>query len=345
VSRGWGRAVSVLARRGDRARARHLPSSPPSRTPLHRALHYGHAPVVALLLAAGASLTAPDSRGRTPLDLASTRCAPWLAAERASPAAAGDAYSWGDGGHFALGRDAAGPGFGGPARVPALRAPRAVALAAAKFHSAAVTADGTLLTWGAARGGRLGHAGGGGRETPSGGAAVDPAPALLPPRTRVVAVALGKHHTLAASDDGAVFAWGSNRDGRLGVPGVDSAPTPRRVSSLKARVVAVAAANRHSAAVDAGGRVWAWGANGLGQVGEARRRGGRAARAPLPPAHTLPILFSTSSGTARTRARRRRPRAASTRWPPPTSPPSPPPSGTRSPWVPTARCGPGGTPA
>ena len=35
--------------------------------------------------------------------------------------------------------------------------PQVVAISAAKFHSAAVTAEGLLLTWGWGRGGRLGE--------------------------------------------------------------------------------------------------------------------------------------------------------------------------------------------
>ena len=260
----------------------HLPPHTPHRTALHRALHYGHATVAATLLAGGASLATPDARGVTPLDIASTRCAPSLASERASvDGLAGDAFAWGDGGHFALGLDRAGDSARAreaPARVPALRGRRAATLAAAKFHSAAIITDGDLLTWGAARGGRLGHGSG----TAAGGAAVEPAPVAFPGRLRVAVVALGKHHSLAATvGDGAVWAWGSNRDGRLGVPGVDSAPTPRRVPGLRgARVVGLAAANKHSVAVDASGRVWAWGGNALGQCGVGTTDGAAAAPSP-----------------------------------------------------------------
>ncbi len=44
----------------------------------------------------------------------------------------------------------------------------------------------------------------------------------------VVGVAAAKHHTVAVTDAGEVWTWGSNRDGRLGYPAVDTQPTPRR---------------------------------------------------------------------------------------------------------------------
>lgn len=45
-----------------------------------------------------------------------------------------------------------------PARVDGLHGAEVVALAAGKFHSAALARDGTLFTWGFGRGGRLGAA-------------------------------------------------------------------------------------------------------------------------------------------------------------------------------------------
>ena len=42
---------------------------------------------------------------------------------------------------------------------------------------------------------------------------------------------------------------------------------PRRVASIKQRVAAVAAANRHTVAVLEGGHVYSWGCNLQGQLG------------------------------------------------------------------------------
>lgn len=48
---------------------------------------------------------------------------------------------------------------------------------------------------------------------------------------------------------------------------MDSQATPRRVSSLRTKIVAVAAANKHSAAVSESGEVFTWGCNKEGQLG------------------------------------------------------------------------------
>lgn len=55
-------------------------------------------------------------------------------------------------------------------------------------------------------------------------------------------------------------------EGQLGYT-VDTQPTPRRVSSLKSRIVAVAAANKHTAVVSDSGEVFTWGCNKEGQLG------------------------------------------------------------------------------
>lgn len=56
-------------------------------------------------------------------------------------------------------------------------------------------------------------------------------------------------------------------EGQLGYTSVDTQPTPRRVSSLKSRIVAVAAANKHTAVVSESGEVFTWGCNREGQLG------------------------------------------------------------------------------
>ncbi len=85
-------------------------------------------------------------------------------------------------------------------------------------------------------------------------------------RRHIVLISAAKHHTVVATDNGEVWSWGSNRDGRLGYPAVDTQPTPRRVS-VKQRVVGIAAANKHTVVLTSGGTVFSWGANVDGQLG------------------------------------------------------------------------------
>jgi YD repeat-containing protein len=70
-----------------------------------------------------------------------------------------------------------------------------------------------------------------------------------------------------------VFAWGDNG---LGQVAPIAAPTsgakvvvPTEVHGLPANIVALAAGNSHSLALDDQGNVWAWGANGCGELGVA----------------------------------------------------------------------------
>ncbi|KAJ1375892.1 Regulator of chromosome condensation, RCC1 [Sesbania bispinosa] len=59
----------------------------------------------------------------------------------------------------------------------------------------------------------------------------------------------------------------SLNEGQLGYTSVDTQPTPRRVTSLRAKVIAVSAANKHTAVVSDLGEVFTWGCNREGQLG------------------------------------------------------------------------------
>ena len=48
---------------------------------------------------------------------------------------------------------------------------------------------------------------------------------------------------------------------------MDTQPLPRRVSSLKSKIVVVAAANKHTAVISESGEVFTWGCNKDGQLG------------------------------------------------------------------------------
>ncbi|KAG6548207.1 hypothetical protein Mapa_010258 [Marchantia paleacea] len=230
---------------------------------LHRALHFGHLAVAGLLIEAGASLVLEDTKGRTPVDLTSGPLKQSLLSSTFTGAK--EVFSWGNGSNYQLGIGTTGI-LRVPARVDALQGCDIVSVAAAKFHSVALTATGEVYSWGFGRGGRLGHPD---FDIHSGQVAV------ITPRqitnsfgcrsVRVIAVA--KHHTIVATDGGEVYTWGSNREGRLGYPHVDTQPTPRRVNTLKAKVVKVSAANKHNAVLTEAGEVYTWGCNLEGQLG------------------------------------------------------------------------------
>ncbi|KAL5708849.1 hypothetical protein ACHQM5_019602 [Ranunculus cassubicifolius] len=230
---------------------------------LHRALHFGHLAVASILLQSGGSLALEDSKSRIPIDLLSGPVFQVVGNERSTVFT--EVFSWGSGANYQLGTGNAHIQKL-PCRVDALQGLSVKLTSAAKFHSVAVGNRGELYTWGFGRGGRLGHPE---FDIHSGQAAV------ITPRQvtcgigarRVKAIAAAKHHTVVATEGGEVFTWGSNREGQLGYTSVDTQPIPRRVSSLRTKIVSVAAANKHTAVISECGEVFTWGCNREGQLG------------------------------------------------------------------------------
>ena len=117
-----------------------------------------------------------------------------------------------------------------------------------------------VLTWGRQRSGVLGTGDDGEREVPLqspcavGGALAGRA---------VLQVCCGELHTLALSDGGAAFSWGSGLMGALGPGGRQDECVPRHLAALPF-VSALAAGKHHSAALcpDGGGVVYCWGWDG-----------------------------------------------------------------------------------
>lgn len=102
---------------------------------------------------------------------------------------------------------------------------------------------------------------------------------FLPPLKNI---ALGSSHVLALSTDGKVFIWGSNSLGQLGYSQVDTNDTvvadkfknsenlfyqhPRQIKTLP-KIVALAAGEGHSLALDDNGQVWSWGLSTFAALG------------------------------------------------------------------------------
>jgi alpha-tubulin suppressor-like RCC1 family protein len=181
---------------------------------------------------------------------------------------------------------------------------RVVALACGDHHSACVSDGGVAFTWGRGEWGRLGH----------GDEADVPAPRALRLEEAVVAVAAANGaaiassakqpaspsasqvasqslamplthahlslspraaHTALITRSGALLTCGYGRFGRLGQGDETTRVAPTRVAALAhARVVAVAVADDHTAAVTDSGALYTFGYGGFGQLCAGRGGGG-----------------------------------------------------------------------
>jgi alpha-tubulin suppressor-like RCC1 family protein len=82
------------------------------------------------------------------------------------------------------------------------------------------------------------------------------------------AIALGVNHGLASLPDGRLLSWGSNNRGPLGNGETGTfEPVPQIVNDLTG-VVALAGGTDHSLAITADRRLWAFGYNANGQIGD-----------------------------------------------------------------------------
>ncbi|CAM9207729.1 unnamed protein product [Ectocarpus sp. 8 AP-2014] len=93
-----------------------------------------------------------------------------------------------------------------------------------------------------------------------------------------VAIAAGWRHSVAVTEEGAVFAWGCGSEGRLGLGSHVDANAPRQVRALASRAIRVrqaAAGRAHTLFLSESGNVYSCGSNEFGQQG----RGGAGSAA------------------------------------------------------------------
>ena len=142
-----------------------------------------------------------------------------------------------------------------------------VEIAAGTDHALALASDGTLYAWGYGGGGELGDGNGTSSSVP---VQVDNSGVLAGKVVR--AVAAGSYHNLAVTTDGQIFAWGDNTGGQLGDGTTNRAYGPVAVDNsgvlLGKTVTAVSGGEQHSVALTSDGRVFCWGVNDDGQLGD-----------------------------------------------------------------------------
>lgn len=92
-------------------------------------------------------------------------------------------------------------------------------------------------------------------------------PAEVVGLTGVAQIASGRQHSCAVTDAGELWCWGANTTKQSALPGdVRETPRPMKVAGLS-EVVAVAAGQNTTCAIDAGGHLFCWGYNSYGMVG------------------------------------------------------------------------------
>lgn len=129
-------------------------------------------------------------------------------------------------------------------------------------HVLAVANDGSVLAWGNNAFGQIG----------TGDGDTFPVPTVLDAPIDVVATSAGGWHSLAIDQAGKVWTWGRNDSGQLGNGGSVDQALPEELTYSRWEgvfIVAVAAGETHSLALDFSNTVWAWGNNDYGQLGDA----------------------------------------------------------------------------
>jgi len=132
-------------------------------------------------------------------------------------------------------------------------------VAAGAGHTCAVRADATLWCWGSGFFGQLG----------TGGTVGQPLPQQVttPAADGWTSVAAGGFFTCALRTH-ALWCWGDNDDGELGIGGTASQPVPRRVPVPSRNGWGlIAPGDFHACAIRAGHALWCWGYNAAGELG------------------------------------------------------------------------------
>jgi alpha-tubulin suppressor-like RCC1 family protein len=134
------------------------------------------------------------------------------------------------------------------------------------FQTMALLKNGDVYTWGSNADGQLGLGATHGSKLES----------LVPRKfglEGVAAICCGGYHSMALAKDGVIYAWGANHHGQLGNGFVAAKVTrPQRIQRLaRHHFCALACGQYHSLGLTTEGKVYAWGLNESGQLGNGMR--------------------------------------------------------------------------
>ncbi|KAM7448667.1 Regulator of chromosome condensation [Porites harrisoni] len=160
-----------------------------------------------------------------------------------------------------------------PTVILALQNNPVIKIASGNDHTAALTKNGNIFTWGCAEQGQLGRIMGcftsrGGRRGLQ--YILNPKQVRDRKKLKFKDVFCGSYSTFAVAEDDSVYAWGLNNYGQLGTGDVETLYAPAKVESLTSlgdKCVRIASGQHHTIVLDASGKVYAMGRAEYGRLG------------------------------------------------------------------------------
>uniref|UniRef100_A0A0P5J2E5 E3 ubiquitin-protein ligase HERC3 n=1 Tax=Daphnia magna TaxID=35525 RepID=A0A0P5J2E5_9CRUS len=173
----------------------------------------------------------------------------------------GEIFAWGSNSSGQLGLNVEESIMPTPKMVKSLATKQVVQIACGRSHSMALTNVGEIYCWGSNSHGQLGLGSSG---TPE----LKPCLVKFLHGIPISHIACGADFSFAVSPSGAVFGWGKNSFGQLGLGDSVDRPQPTQLKSLRfQRVTYIRCGMDHTAALTRDGGVFTFGAGMYGQLG------------------------------------------------------------------------------
>ena len=166
----------------------------------------------------------------------------------------GKIYTWGDNKYQQLGQNAQSS--------QSMPAPVSIAykfktVSTGQGFSLAIDKSGNLYSWGINNYGQLG----------TGDTNIVKIPEIVSTGTKFSSVKAGKNYGMALDNNGIIWSWGANDKGQLGNGNTEKQLTPKPISDKIWSFINTNSSSETSIAIDAGGKLFTWGANNNGQLG------------------------------------------------------------------------------